>query len=184
MAGRATAWVRVSTVCRKKWERWLRGSVTECPGQDALLARLRHWVWGDPDCVPRDTGSVGAVHPWFLGNFSGDVRAAPRLCKCSAQLRHGWSPSLLVFLGVGEANVSWCSLGRRTCHSDLRHFGKKTKQTRKANQTWTAAEHFGVEQCVTLTSLKLYFSPGSQSQSSLSVLEGQFLNGDRTLASC
>lgn len=41
----------------------------------------------------------------------------------------------------------------------LKALWKKPKHARKANQTWTAAGHFGFEQRAPLTSSKLYFLP-------------------------
>lgn len=51
-----------------------------------------------------------------------------------------------------------CSLGRSALHSDLKHFGKSQNKQEKPTKLGLQLD-FGLEQCVTSTSSKLYFPP-------------------------
>lgn len=73
-----------------------------------------------PGCVPRATASLRAVHPRFLGAFSGASGRAQSGRRAKPWPRR----SARSFAEAGEADVSWGSWGRGTSHTDLEQFGK------------------------------------------------------------
>lgn len=128
----------------------VRGSMTTGLGKEVLVTWLRKGVWEE------QTVSQGgsSFFSWAAPVGTCSVPAWPT--------EHSQAPvvsQLARFLQSRRGDGFVVLLGQKGPPQWFKALWKKPKQARKAKQTWTAAGHFGLEQCVTLTSSKLYFLP-------------------------